>query len=132
MTDNKRKDMSLRTKILLCGIFSLCFLVMCACAIIGFQVYQISIERHDQTSFQQFSIIKQTIDLFMQNNKNTVNMLAEHPIVRAADANLNNYTAVKQNVVLKNVPKEQTEQEMVALFQRIHNSYSDTAEVFFG
>ena len=68
----------------------------------------------------------------MQNNKNTVNMLAEHPIVRAADANLNNYTAVKQNVVLKNVPKEQTEQEMVALFQRIHNSYSDTAEVFFG
>ena len=68
----------------------------------------------------------------MQNNKNTVKMLAEHPIVRAADTSLNNYTVSTQDVMLKNVPKGQIEQEMVTLFKRIHNGYSDTAEVFFG
>lgn len=132
MTDNNRRDMSLRTKILLYGIFSLCFLIICACAIIGFQVYQVNIRQYDQTSSQQFLLIEQTIDLFMQNNKNTVKMLAEHPIVRAADTSLNNYTVSTQDVMLKNVPKGQIEQEMVTLFKRIHNGYSDTAEVFFG
>ena len=130
--DGKKKNMSLRAKILLIGVLSLCILIICACAIIGFQVYQINIRQYDQTSAQQFSLIKQTVMLFLQNNKNTVKMLAEHPTVQAADANLNNYTTVKQDVLLKNVPKGQTEQEIVTLFKRIHNGYSDIAEVFFG
>ena len=132
MADNKRKGMSLRTKILLYGVFSLCCLVICTCAVIGFQVYQVNIKQYDQTTSQQFLLIEQTIDLFMQNNKNTVKMLAEQPIVRAADTSLNNYTVSKQDMMLKNMPKGEIEQEMVTLFKRIHNAYSDTAEVFFG
>ncbi len=132
MADNKRKSMSLRTKILLYGVFSLCCLVICTCAVIGFQVYQVNIKQYDQTTSQQFLLIEQTIDLFMQNNKNTVKMLAEQPIVRAADTSLNNYTVSKQDMMLKNMPKGEIEQEMVTLFKRIHNAYSDTAEVFFG
>lgn len=124
--------MSLRTKILLYGVFSLCCLVICTCAVIGFQVYQVNIKQYDQTTSQQFLLIEQTIDLFMQNNKNTVKMLAEQPIVRAADTSLNNYTVSKQDMMLKNMPKGEIEQEMVTLFKRIHNAYSDTAEVFFG
>lgn len=122
--------MSLRTKILIAGVVTLCILIICACTIVGFQVYQVSIRQYEQTSSQQFSLIEQTIMLFMQNNKNMVKTLAEHPTVQVADASLNNYTAIKQDVLLKNVPKGQTEQEMVALFKRIHNGYSDTAEVF--
>ena len=132
MIDNGKKTMSLRTKVILIGIFSLCLLVVCACAIIGFQVYQVNIRQYDQTSSQQFLLIEQTINLFMQNNKNTVKMLAEQPIVRAADTSLNNYTVSKQDMMLKNMPKGEIEQEMVTLFKRIHNAYSDTAEVFFG
>jgi len=70
--DNRKKNMSLRVKILLTGVVSLCVLIICACAIIGFQVYQVNIRQYDQTSSQQFLLIEQTIDLFMQNNKNTV------------------------------------------------------------
>ena len=68
----------------------------------------------------------------MQNNKNTVEMLAEHPTVQVADTNLNNYTASKQDILLKNVSKGEVEQEMVTLFKRIYNGYSDIAQVFFG
>ena len=106
--------MSLRTKVILIGIFSLCLLVVCACAIIGFQVYQVNIRQYDQTSSQQFELIEQMIDLFMQNNKNTVKMLAEHPTVRAADETINSYMAAKQDVIIKNMPKDSTEQAMVA------------------
>ena len=116
--DNRKKNMSLRVKILLTGVVSLCVLIICACAIIGFQVYQVNIRQYDQTSSQQFLLIEQTIDLFMQNNKNTVKMLAEHPSVRAADTSLNNYTVSTQDVMLKNVPKGQIEQEMVTLSGR--------------
>jgi len=130
--DSKRKGVSLRFKILLIGVTSLCALIICACAIIGFQVYQVNIRQYDQTSLQQFSLIRQTIMMFMQNNKNTVKMLAEHVTVQAADESLNNYTVSTQDVLLKNVPKGEKEQEMVTLFKRIHNGYSDTAEVFFG
>lgn len=130
--DSKRKGVSLRFKILLIGVTSLCALIICACAIIGFQVYQVNIRQYDQTSLQQFSLIQQTIMMFMQNNKNTVKMLAEHVTVQAADESLNNYTVSTQDVLLKNVPKGEKEQEMVTLFKRIHSGYSDTAEVFFG
>ena len=130
--DGKKKNMSLRAKILLIGIVSLCILIISACSIIGIQVYRINIRQYDQTSTQQFSLIEQTVMLFMQNNKNTVKMLAEHPTVQVADKNLNNYTASKQDILLKNVSKGEMEQEMVTLFKRIYNGYSDIAQVFFG
>ena len=124
--------MSLRTKILIAGVVTLCILIICACTIVGFQVYQVSIRQYEQTSSQQFSLIEQTIDLFIQNNKNTVKMLADHPTVQAADETINSYIAAKQDVIVKNTQKGSTEQEMVTLFKRIHGSYPDTAEVYFG
>jgi len=66
--DSKRKGVSLRFKILLIGVTSLCALIICACAIIGFQVYQVNIRQYDQTSLQQFSLIQQTIMMFMQHS----------------------------------------------------------------
>ena len=130
--DRKKQGISLRTKILLTGIISLCILIIGACAVIGYQVYQINVKQCDQTIAQQFALIEQNVLLFMQNNKNTVNMLAGHPAVQAADESLNNYVTAKQDLVIKNVTKGQTEQEMVTLFKHIHQSYSETAEVFFG
>ena len=127
-----KKNMSLRTKILIAGVVTLCILIICACTIVGFQVYQVSIRQYEQTSSQQFSLIEQTIDLFIQNNKNTVKMLADHPTVQAADETINSYIAAKQDVIVKNTQKGSTEQEMVTLFKRIHGSYPDTAEVYFG
>ena len=127
-----KKNMSLRTKILLSGVITLCILIICACTIVGFQVYQVSIRQYEQTSSQQFSLMEQMIDLFMLNNKNTVKMLAEHPTVRAADETINSYMSAKQDIIVKNTQKGSTEQAMVTLFKRIHESYPDTAEVYFG
>ena len=52
--DTGKKNMSLRTKILLAGVVALCVLIICACAIVGFQVYQVNIHQYDRTSSQQF------------------------------------------------------------------------------
>ena len=130
--DTRKKNISLRTKILVAGVVTLCILIICACVIIGFQLYQVNIKQYDRTSSQQFSLIEQTINLFMQNNKNTVKMLADHPTVQAADETINSYMSAKQDVIVKNTQKGSTEQAMVTLFKRIHGSYPDTAEVYFG
>ena len=89
--DKKKPVVSLRIKILVIGVLSLCALIVSACAIIGYQVYQINVAQYEQTTTQQFATIEQTILLFMQNNKNTVKMLAEHPSVQVADESLNSY-----------------------------------------
>ena len=128
----KNKGMSLRARILISGITLLCVLIIGACAIIGFQVYQINVKQYEQTTSQQFSLIKQNILLFMQNNKSMVKMIAEHPTVRAADETINSYVSAKQDVIVKNTQKSSTEQAMVTLFKRIHENYPDTAEVYFG
>jgi len=130
--DKKRQGISLRTKILLAGIVSLCCLIMFACVIIGYQVYQINVKQYDQTMSQQFIAIEQNILLFVQNHKNMVKLLTDHPIVQAADDTLNNYVNTSQDVVLKNVTKGQQEQNMVATFKRVQENYADVAEVFFG
>lgn len=127
-----KKNISLRAKILLGGILSLCILIICACGIIGFQVYQVNTRQYDETSAQQFSLIEQMIGLFVQNNKNMLKMLAEHPTVRAADETINSYVSAKQDVIIKNTQKSSTEQAMVTLFKRIHDNYPDTAEIYFG
>ena len=130
---NKKKTViSLRTRILITGIISLCTLIIGACAIIGYQVYQINVAQYEQTTTQQFATIKQTILLFMQNNENTVKMLAEHPSVQVADESLNSYINAQQDISLKNIERGQKEQVMAELFKRMHDNYPDTAEVFFG
>lgn len=130
--DNAKKTMSLRTKVILIGIVSLCCLIVCAGAVIGFQVHQVNIRQYDHTASHEFSLIEQMISLFMQNNKNTLKMIAEHPEVRAADDTITSYVAAKQDVIVKNTQKGSTEQAMVTLFKRIHENYPDTAEVYFG
>ena len=111
----KSKGMSLRARILISGVILLCVLIIGACAIIGFQVYQINVKQYEQTTSQQFSLIKQNILLFMQNNKSMVKMIAEHPTVRAADETINSYVSAKQDVIVKNTQKSSTEQAMVTI-----------------
>ena len=130
--DKKKPVISLRTRILITGIISLCTLIIGACAIIGYQVYQINVAQYEQTTTQQFATIKQTILLFMQNNENTVKMLAEHPSVQVADESLNSYINAQQDSSLKNITRGQKEQVMAELFKRMHDNYPDTAEVFNG
>lgn len=130
--DKKRQGMSMRTKILIIGVLSLCGLIIFSCAIIGYQVYQINVKQYDQTVLQQFSTIEQNIFLFIQNHKNIAKLLSEHPTVQAADNTLNNYTGNTQEIILKNVTKGQQEQDMITLFKRIQENYPDIAEVFFG
>jgi len=130
--NQKRQYISLRTKILISGIIVVCLLIVFACTVIGLQVYQINMKQCKQTAIQQFSNIEQNILLFMQNNKNTVKILAEHPVVRAADDTINSYVDEKRDVIVKDTQKGPIEQRMVTLFKRIHEGYPDTAEVYFG
>lgn len=130
--DKKRQGLSLRTKILLTGIVSLCCLIVFACAIIGYQVYQINVKQYDQTILQQFTAIEQNILLFVQNHKNMVKLLSDNPTVQAADDTLTSYVNTSQDVILKNVTKGHQEQNIIATFKRIQENYADIAEVFFG
>ena len=63
------------------------------CAVVGFQLYEKRRKTFDEVTAQQFFNIKKSIDLFIRNGKNVVDMLSETPAVRNADATIYNYTA---------------------------------------
>ncbi|MGP1588219.1 MAG: methyl-accepting chemotaxis protein [Treponemataceae bacterium] len=130
--DRKKMGVSLRTKILLIGVFSLCIMIAAACSIIGFQIYKISILQYEQNSSQQFALIEKMINLFVQDNKNLLKMVATSPSVKAADDTINSYVYTKQDVIVKNRQKSATEKSMVDLFKTVHKNYPETAEVYFG
>ncbi|MEL3906516.1 MAG: methyl-accepting chemotaxis protein [Treponema sp.] len=130
--NKKKKSISIRTKILVFGTVIVSLLVICACAAIGFQMYKISVRQSEQLTSQQFSIIEQNIDLFIQYQKSTVQMLSEHPAVRAADDTINTYMSYTKPVRVPDLPKRPVEQALTDLFQRIQKGYPQFAEVYFG
>ncbi|MGP1455048.1 MAG: methyl-accepting chemotaxis protein [Treponema sp.] len=129
---NKKVFLSLRTKIFLIGTAVFLVLMACSWVIIGRQIYHININYAHELMTQQFSLIEQNIELFMQHNTNMLQMLAEHPTVLAADDTIHSYVTDTQDVIVRNTVKSPTEQQIVALFKRVQKQYTDFAEVYFG
>lgn len=125
-------NLSIRARILIIGTSIVSVLLVCACSIIGIYMYKINIRSKQQLFTHQFGLIEQNIQLFMQHNKHTVQMLSEHPSVVAADDTLHSYVNEKTNVMVKDTVKSPAEQAMVALFKRMQEHYPEFSEVYFG
>lgn len=128
----KQRFFSIRAKILLTGTIIVSALMFCSSLFIGAKMRSISVEYANQLFGQQFSFIEQNIKLFAQNSFYTLNILASHPTVKAADDTITHYYDKTQDTIVKDTVKSPTEQSMVALFKRIQENYPEFAEVFFG
>ena len=128
----RKRSFSIRAKSLMLLTVGIILLMVVICTVIGMQIYRKDTERFNQSVKQQFFSINETIQLFVQNNKNTVRLLSEHPTIKAADDTLHNYTAENQDVVVKDIAKSPIEQEMILLFKQFEENYSEFAEVYFG
>ena len=100
------------------------------CAVIGVQLYKKNIVQFNEFTSQQFFNIEKSINIFIQNGKNTVRMLAEYPAVKNADETIYNYTGERKDVVYTHNGK--TEQDITELFVLTEKNYEEFKEIYLG
>ena len=94
----------------------------------GFQLYKKNIAQFDEFTAQQFSNIEMSINLFIQNGKNAVSMLAESLAVKNADETL--YSYIEQSREVSHNGKR--EQDIISEFSIIKANYIDFKEIYMG
>ena len=102
------------------------------CAVVGFQLYEKRRKTFDEVTAQQFFNIKKSIDLFIRNGKNVVDMLSETPAVRNADATIYNYTAEARQSGKTYTHDGKVEQAIATQFRLLKKNYSEFQEIYMG
>ena len=131
-TKKDKKNFSIAGKFIAAMIIIVTVLVLFICTIIGLQIYKMNVAKFDHVIQQEFSIINQTIDLFMQSNKKIVSVLAEHPASKNADDTLFDYTDKTGDVFLKDIDISKAENDLQLLFNQIIKIYPEFIVAYLG
>ena len=104
---------SIRTKMIFAVMFIVSVLVVCACLIVDSQMNRINTEQFHRFMEQQLSVVAQNVRSVIQNAEHAVGSLADHPLIKGADGTLHNYSKKTKAVILKDIPKNKTERDLV-------------------
>ena len=126
------KATSIRFRLLRAITITIISLIGFICAAVGYELYRKNTAQFNDFTSQQCSNIKKSIDIFIQNGKNVVTMLAAHPTVQWADETIYNYTieAQKSGIIYTHTGK--TEQDIVTLFRATERSFPEFREIYMG
>ena len=124
----RKKTASITARLLLAITITIISIVAVICAVVGFQLYKKNIAQFDEFTAQQFSNIERSINLFIQNGKNAVSMLAENLAVKNADETL--YSYIEQSREVSHNGKR--EQDIISEFSIIKANYIDFKEIYMG
>ena len=127
-----KKATSIRFRLLRAITITIISIISVICAIVGYELYRRNAAQFNDFTSQQYSNIRKSIDIFIQNGKNVVTMLAAHPAVRGADETIYNYTieAQKSGIIYTHTGK--AEQELVTLFRSVEGSFTEFQDVYMG
>ena len=124
----RKKSASVTARLLRAITITIISIVAVICAVVGFQLYKKNIAQFDEFTAQQFSNIERSINLFIQNGKNAVSMLAENLAVKNADETL--YSYIEQSREVSHNGKR--EQDIISEFSIIKANYIDFKEIYMG
>ncbi|MGP1523701.1 MAG: methyl-accepting chemotaxis protein [Treponema sp.] len=123
---------SIRTKLVAAVSFVVMSAVLLICAVVAKQMSKVNKAQFGQFAEQQYVSINQNIDAFIHTNIEMLQMLADHPDVKAADDTLYNYSAETRDIIIKDTVKSKNELELVSLFKHIQSHFPEFAEVYLG
>ncbi|MGP1594634.1 MAG: cache domain-containing protein, partial [Treponema sp.] len=127
-----KKATSIQFRFLRAIIITIVSIIGFISTVVGYELYKKNGEQFDEFTAQQFFNIEKSINIFIQNGKNVVTMLASNPIVQSADETIYNYTteAQKSGIVYTHTGK--TEQALVTLFRAVEESFMEFQDVYMG
>ena len=127
-----KKALSIRFRLLRAITITIISIISFISAVVGYALYQRNTAQFNSFTSQQYSNIRKSIDIFIQNGKNVVTMLASHPAVLGADETIYNYTIEAQKSGRIYTHDGKTEQELVTLFRAVEGSFTEFQDVYMG
>ena len=126
-----KKASSIRFRLLRAITITIISIISFICAVIGFQLYKKNTIQFNDFTSQQFVNIEQSVQIFIQNGRNSIQMLAEHPAVQNADETIFSYTAEARRSG-QNTHRGKAEQDIASLFSLIKKHYPEFKEIYMG
>ncbi len=123
---------SIRNKLLILLTVIIVALVVSISTMVGFRLKKIALKEFEDNMLLNISLIEHEINLFFNNAKDMVRLLANNPTVKTADNSFNKYynkTTVSDVTTAQKSPKEQ---KIFNIFNTVHNNYEDYVCVFMG
>ncbi|EPF29261.1 methyl-accepting chemotaxis protein [Treponema medium] len=127
-----KKALSIRFRLLRAITITIISIISFISAVVGYALYRRNTAQFNSFTSQQYSNIRKSIDIFIQNGKNVVTMLASHPAVLGADETIYNYTIEAQKSGRIYTHDGKTEQELVTLFRAVEGSFTEFQDVYMG
>ncbi|MGP1594916.1 MAG: PDC sensor domain-containing protein, partial [Treponema sp.] len=127
-----KKAASIQLRFLQAIIITIVSIIGFISTVVGYELYKKNGEQFDEFTAQQFFNIEKSINIFIQNGKNVVTMLASNPIVQSADETIYNYTAEAQKSGKIYTHNGKAEQDIVRLFRNAERSFSEFQEIYMG
>ncbi len=127
-----KKAVSIRFRLLRAITITIISIITFISAVVGYALYKRNTAQFNSFTSQQYSNIRKSIDIFIQNGKNVVTMLASHPAVLGADETIYNYTIEAQKSGRIYTHDGKTEQELVTLFRAVEGSFTEFQDVYMG
>ena len=127
-----KKALSIRFRLLRAITITIISIISFISAVVGYELYKRNTAQFNSFTSQQYSNIRKSIDIFIQNGKNVVTMLASHPAVLGADETIYNYTIEAQKSGRIYTHDGKTEQELVTLFRAVEGSFTEFQDVYMG
>ena len=123
---------SIRKKLILVFSTVILTLILFVSVFIGYQVRKSNISSFQKTILRDMKLAESSIRIFFDNTSKMLNMLSEHPHVRAADESLHSYRGEVKNVKPSDIIRGETESKIALLFQSISVGFPEYLEVYMG
>ena len=126
-----KKATSIRFRLLRAITITIISIIGFICAVVGYALYKRNTAQFNDFTAQQFFNIEKSIQIFIKNGRNAIQMLADHPAVKNADETIYNYTAEAKRAG-KYTHDGKAEQDISTLFNLIKKHYPEFKEIYMG
>ena len=127
-----KKATSIRFRLLRATTITIISLIGFICAVVGYALYKRNTAQFNDFTAQQFFNIEKSIQIFIKNGRNAIQMLADHPAVKNADETIYNYTAEAKRAGKTYTHDGKAEQDISVLFNLIKKHYPEFKEIYMG
>jgi len=127
-----KKATSIRFRLLRTITITIISIIGFICAVVGYALYKRNTAQFNDFTAQQFFNIEKSIQIFIKNGRNAIQMLADHPAVKNADETIYNYTAEAKRAGKTYTHDGKAEQDISVLFNLIKKHYPEFKEIYMG
>lgn len=125
-------EMKLRTKLLLSLLASSFLPILLVCMVIGVKVKNSSLESYFEATGKELNHVEKAINIFMDETKANISLLARHPDVVLADASINSFINQTEPKATGDFVAGDIEKKILKLTTTLAVTHSSFVEVYVG